>query len=161
MTDVLIAPDDPRRDDVRALLERHLAFAHQHSPPEDVHALDVDGLLDPALTFFSARVDGVLLGVGALKELDAEHGEVKSMHTAAAARGKGIGRSMLTHLVAVARQRGYRRLSLETSPAEAFGPARAMYASAGFAPCEPFADYAPSPSSTFFTLPLADLVADA
>jgi putative acetyltransferase len=149
--------DNPRRDDVRALLAQHLTFANLHSPPEDVHALDVDGLLDPALTFFSCRTDGVLLGVGALKELDPERGEVKSMHTAAAARGRGIGRAVLAHLVAVARERGYRRLSLETGPMAAFAPARAMYASAGFGPCGPFAEYVPGPNSTFFTLPLADL----
>ncbi|HEU5007362.1 MAG TPA: GNAT family N-acetyltransferase [Jatrophihabitantaceae bacterium] len=161
MTEPLIAIDDPRRDDVRALLEQHLALANQNSPREDVHALDVDGLLNPALTFFSCRTDRSLLGIGALKELDAAHGELKSMHTAAAARGRGIGRAMLTHLVAVARERGYRRLSLETGTMDAFAPARAMYANAGFEPSQPFADYTPSPNSTFFTLPLADLVAGA
>jgi putative acetyltransferase len=87
VTEPLIAIDDPRRDDIRALLAQHLAFANRNSPREDVHALDVHGLLDPAVTFFSCRVDGALLGIGALKELDAEHGELKSMHTAVAARG--------------------------------------------------------------------------
>lgn len=154
MAEPVITVDDPRRDEVRALLEQHLAFANRHSPREDVHALDVDGLLDPALTLFACRVDGDLLGVGALKELTPEHGEVKSMHTAAAARGRGIGRAMLAHLIAVARERGYRRLSLETGPMEAFAPARAMYAAVGFEPCGPFADYAPSPNSSFFTLPI-------
>jgi putative acetyltransferase len=161
VTEPLIAIDDPRRDDVRALLAQHLAFANQHSPRADVHALDVDGLLNPALTFFSCREDGTLLGIGALKELDAHHGELKSMHTAAAARGRGIGRAMLAQLVAVARERRYRRLSLETGPMAAFAPARAMYASAGFEPCGPFADYVPSPNSTFFTLLLADVAAGA
>jgi putative acetyltransferase len=161
VTGLLITTDDPRRDDVRALLEQHLAFANRHSPPEAVHALDVDGLLDSALTFFSARADGALVGIGALKELDPEHGEVKSMHTAAAARGRGIGRAVLAHLVAAGRERGYRRLSLETGPMDAFAPARAMYASAGFVPCGPFADYTHSTYSTFLTLALADLVSGA
>jgi putative acetyltransferase len=149
-----IAIDDPRADDIRALLDRHLVFANAHSPPEDVHALDLNGLLSPAVTFFSARRDGELLGVGALKELDETHGEVKSMHTAEAARGRGVGRAMVDHLVSLARQRGYRQVSLETGSMEAFAPARALYLSAGFTPCGPFAAYQLSPNSTFMTLVL-------
>jgi putative acetyltransferase len=95
-----ISTDDPQAADVRALLERHLAFANLHSPPEDVHALDVAGLLDPAITFYSFRLNGELLAVGALKRPDKEHAELKSMHTAEAARGRGIGRAMLDHLFA-------------------------------------------------------------
>jgi putative acetyltransferase len=152
---LVIAVDDPRSADVRALLERHLAFAHEHSPPEDVHALDVDGLVDPAITFYSARRDGELLAVGALKELDETHGELKSMHTAEVARGNGIGGAMLTHLLEVARARGYRRVSLETGSMDAFVPARSLYARAGFVPCEPFADYPDSPNSTCMTLALS------
>jgi putative acetyltransferase len=147
-----IAIDDPRADDVRALLDRHLVFANTHSPPEDVHALDLTGLLSPAVTFFSARGDGELLGVGALKELDETHGEVKSMHTASEARGQGVGRAMVDHLISLARQRGYRQLSLETGSMDAFAPARALYGRAGFAPCGPFAAYVLSPNSTFMTL---------
>jgi putative acetyltransferase len=149
-----IAIDDPRGDDVRALLDRHLVFANAHSPPEDVHALDLNGLLSPAVTFFSARGDGELLGVGALKELDQTHGEVKSMHTASEARGQGVGRALVEHLISLGRQRGYRRLSLETGSMEAFAPARALYLSAGFTPCGPFAAYCLSPNSTFMTLAL-------
>jgi len=149
-----ISVDDPRARDVRALLERHLAFTNATSPPEDMHALDVDGLLDPAVTFFSFRRDGELLGVGALKQLDAGHAELKSMHTTAAARGRGIGGVMLAHLVGVARDRGCSRVSLETGSMSAFAPARSLYASAGFVPCEPFASYIPSPNSTFMTLSL-------
>jgi putative acetyltransferase len=149
-----ITRDDPRAEDVRELLERHLAFAHANTPPEDVHALDIDGLLDPAVTFFSFRRDGELLGVGALKQLDRRHAELKSMHTARAARGQGIGRAMLGHLIGVARERGCRRVSLETGSMDAFAPARALYASAGFRPCGPFGDYSPSRSSTFMTLSL-------
>lgn len=149
-----ISIDDPRAPDVRELLERHLAFANLHSPPEDVHALDVDALLDPAVTFFSFRRAGELLGVAALKRLDAGHAEVKSMHTAQAARGHGIGRAMVEHLLGVARDRGFRRVSLETGSMAAFAPARSLYASAGFTLCGPFGDYGPSPNSTFMTMPL-------
>ncbi len=156
MTPLLIAVDDPRRDDIRRLLERHLAFAHEHTPPEDVHALDLSGLLDPAVTFFSARADDELLAIGALKELDATHGELKSMHTAAAARRRGLGRAMVDHLLGVARQRGYRRVSLETGTMDAFGPARSLYEASGFTACGPFDHYAPSASSAFMTLTLGD-----
>jgi putative acetyltransferase len=149
-----ISIDEPRAGDVRELLERHLAFANAHSPPEDVHALDVDGLVDPALTFFSLRHKGELLGIGALKQLDAGHAELKSMHTAEAARGCGTGRAILDHLIGVARDRGFRRVSLETGSMSAFAPARSLYARAGFTPCEPFGDYQPSSYSTFMTLPL-------
>jgi putative acetyltransferase len=125
----VISPDDPRASDVRALFAAHLDFAHANSEPHDVHALDIEGLVDPAVPFFSFRVDGELIGVGALKRLDDVHAEVKSMHTAAAARGQGVGAAMLDHLVAVARRRGCRRVSLETGTANAFAPARALYAS--------------------------------
>ena len=146
--------DDPESGDVRSLLAKHLDFAHRHCPPADVYALDVTGLLAADVSFFSIREDGELLGVGALKQLDELHAELKSMHTAEAARGRGVGRAMVDHLVAIARARRYRRLSLETGSAAVFAPARALYASAGFEPCEPFADYRPSPNSIFMTLDL-------
>lgn len=149
-----ISVDDPRAEDVRELLRRHLVFANTHTPPQDVHALDIDGLLDPAVTFFSFRLGGELLGVGALKRLDGHHAELKSMHTAEAARGRGIGRAMVDHLIGVARDRGFRQVSLETGSMPAFAPARSLYAKAGFRPCGPFGSYRPSPSSTFMTLPL-------
>ncbi len=150
----MISVDDPRRADVRALLERHLAFALETSPPEHSFALDVDGLLDPAITFFSFRSAGELLGVGAIKHLDPEHAEIKSMHTAAAARGRGVGRAVLSHLLGIARSRGYRRVSLETGTVTEFAPARALYASAGFVFCGPFGDYQPSEDNCFMTLRL-------
>ncbi len=150
-----IAVDDPRRDDVRALLERHLTFATGQVPPEDAHALDLAGLLDPAVTFFSLRVDGELLAVGALKRIDGTHAEVKSMHTAESARRRGIGRAMIEHLIGVARERGYQRLSLETGSMAAFAPARSLYASVGFRPCEPFADYRSSSNSAYMSLSLS------
>jgi putative acetyltransferase len=147
-----ISADDPRAPEVRALLERHLTFALETTPPEHSFALDTDGLLDPAITFYGYRVSGELLGIGALKELSPSHGEIKSMHTAAAARGQGVGRAMLTHLLAVARSRRYGRVSPETGTMAEFAAARALYASAGFTPCEPFADYEPSPDNCFMTL---------
>jgi putative acetyltransferase len=149
---VEIGLDDPRAADVRELLDRHLAFANTHSPPEDVHALDVDALLDPRVAFFSFRHEGELLGVGALMQLDGDHGELKSMHTAEAARGRGVGRQLVAHLLAVAGARGLRRVSLETGSMQAFAPARSLYTAAGFSPCGPFGDYVPSPHSTFMTL---------
>jgi putative acetyltransferase len=152
-----ISIDDPRAEDVRELLERHLGFAHSHSPPEDVHALDVDGLVDPAITFFSLRLEGQLLAVGALKQLDGRHAEIKSMHTAQEVRGRGIGRAMVEHLIGVARDRGACRVSLETGSMAAFAPARSLYARAGFKPCGPFGDYSPSRNSTFMTLSLDGL----
>jgi putative acetyltransferase len=150
-----IALDDPRTPEVRALLESHLAFCNLHSPPEDVHALDIDALLDPSVSFFSCREDGAVLGVGALKQLDERHAEIKSMHTAAQARGRGVARDLVGHLVEVARERGCDRISLETGTMAAFAPARALYANAGFRPCGRFADYPESPNSTFMTLDLA------
>ena len=154
MPEVTIAVDDPRASDIRALVARHLEFAASHKPPEDIHALDVAGLLDPAVTVFSCRAGGALLAVGALKRLGARHAELKSMHTAEAARGRGIGRAMLAHLIGVARDRGIRCLSLKTGSQPAFAPARSLYAGAGFTPCAPFSNYRPSPGSTFLTLSL-------
>jgi putative acetyltransferase len=144
--------DDPRTPDVRRLLEVHVTFARGQTPPEDAHAMDVDELLGPAVRFFSLRREGVLIAVGALKRLDPEHAEVKSMHTVVAERGRGAGRRMLEHLITVARSEGYRRLSLETGSMAAFAPARSLYAGAGFVVCEPFGDYRLSPNSTYMTL---------
>lgn len=149
---MIIAADDPRAEDVQALLERHLAFAREVTPPGHVHALEIDGLLDPAVTFFSARRDGVLVGVGALKHLDASHVELKSMHTAEAARGQGIGRAMVDHLLATAADRKYERVSLETGTMDAFTPARSLYTKVGFTPCAPFGEYTANPNSTCMTI---------
>jgi putative acetyltransferase len=151
-----ISVDDPRAEDVGALLARHLAFTSSHSPPEDCHALDIDGLLHPSMTFFSFRRHGLLLGIGALNQLDRYQAELKSMHTAEDQRCGGIGRAMVDHLVGVARERGSRRVSLETGSNAAFAPSRALYASAGFTPCDAFGDYRPSQNSTFMTLWLTE-----
>ena len=146
-----IAADDPTADDVRAVLARHLAFAHEVTPPEGVHALGVDGLAGPDITFFSARIDGRVVGVGALKELDATHAELKSLHTVEEARGRGVGRALVAHLLTAAAERRYGRVSLETGVMDAFAPARALYAAMGFVPCPPFGEYASSPTSACMT----------
>jgi putative acetyltransferase len=149
-----VAPDDPQRPDVRALLEEHLAEMHGTSPPESVHALDHAALADPAITFWTAREDGLLLGTAALKRLADGSGEVKSMRTATAARGRGVAALLLVHLLDEARRRGWARVSLETGSQDHFAPARRLYARHGFVPCGPFADYRPDPHSVFLTLAL-------
>jgi putative acetyltransferase len=154
VTSPAIAADDPRRPPVLALLDRHLTFCLSQTPPERSFALDAEGLLDPAVTFYSYTGDGQVLGVGAIKELDPAHGELKSMHTAAEARGRGVGAAMLEHLLAVARSRGYRRVSLETGTTPGFAAARAMYARAGFEPAEPFGAYLRTEDNTFYALDL-------
>jgi putative acetyltransferase len=150
----VIELEDPRNPEVTALLERHLAFCHATTPLEHAFALNLDGLLDPSVTFVALRRDSKLLAVGALKELDPTHGEIKSMHTAAEARGLGVGRAIVDYLLATAAGRAYTRVSLETGTMEAFAPARALYTSAGFVPCGPFADYTDSPDNAFMTLAL-------
>lgn len=151
MAQLLIARDDPRAPDALQLLDKHLAFAREHSPPEDVFALPASGLVSDDVTFFSARDDGRLLGVGVLRRLDPAHAELKSMHTAEGARGQGVGRAMVRHLMGVARQQGIRRISLETGSMLAFAPARQLYASEGFVRCPPFGDYRHSPYSVCMT----------
>jgi putative acetyltransferase len=150
----VVEQDDPASPAALALIERHLAFARATSPPEDVHALGSTRLQERDITFFGIRDGDELVGMGSLKELDEGHGEIKSMHTAEGARGRGVARAMLDHLLAVARVRGYRRVSLETGTMAAFAPARSLYARAGFVVCEPFADYRASVSSVHMTLEL-------
>jgi putative acetyltransferase len=133
------------------LLEEHLQSMALHSPPESIHALDLAGLKRPEMTFWSVWQDGDLLGCGALKELDARHGEIKSMRTAAAHLRKGVARRLMVHLIEEARRRSYERLSLETGSMEAFAAARNLYASFGFEECEPFGDYVLDPYSVFMT----------
>jgi putative acetyltransferase len=143
--------DDLTGPEIRGLLEEHLRNMHQLSPPESVHALDLSGLRQPDITFWTAWQDDALVGCGALKELDPSHGEVKSMRTASAHRRKGVGRAMLEHIIAAARSRHYARLSLETGSMEAFAPARRLYEGFGFKYCAPFADYQDDPNSVFMT----------
>ncbi len=154
MPTVEIDVDDPNAEDVRELLRRHLEFAQANTPPEDIHALDVDQFAGPAITLYGYRRDGELLAIGALKQLNGRHAELKSMHTAAEARGRGIGRAMVEHLIGVARDHGFSRVSLETGSTPAFAPARSLYAQAGFTPCGPFGDYPADRGNTFMTLAL-------
>ena len=147
----VIEVDDPRREDVRRLLEQHRVFASGVMPPEGVHVLASDDALDGTIMFFSARADCELLGIGALKQLDADHAELKSMHTASTARRRGVGRALVDHLVAVAADRGVGRISLECGAGEAFVSARSMYAAAGFVPCGPFGEYTQTPDNVFMT----------
>jgi putative acetyltransferase len=153
--DVQITEADARSDDVRGLIERHLRFTGAASPAEFAFALDHTELVGPGVTLFGLRVDGELLAIGALKHLDDVHAELKSMHTAEEARGLGLGRQMLEFLIATARARGYRHVSLETGSTEEFAPARTLYARSGFVPCSPFAEYRSSAWNTFLTIDLA------
>jgi putative acetyltransferase len=146
--------DDLSRPAVHALLNEHLQSMHELSPPESVHALDLGRLRKPEITFWTAWEGPILLGCGALKELDRKHGEVKSMRTPNARRRKGVGRAILTHIIQVARSRSYERLSLETGSAEAFKPAQMLYESFGFTCCGPFGEYIEDPNSLFMTLRL-------
>lgn len=149
-----IERDDLTRAEVHDLLREHLADMYAWSPPESVHALDLDRLRGPEITFWTAWDTGRLVACGALKELGSTHGEIKSMRTPSALRRRGAGRAMLEHIVGEARRRGYARLSLETGTQDAFEPARALYRGFGFVPCEPFAGYRPDPYSFFMTLTL-------
>lgn len=149
-----IVVDDPLRADVLGLLEEHLADMYATSPPESVHALDAQALAVPDVTFWTLREDGVLLGCGALKQIDATHAEIKSMRTATAARRRGVAARLLDHLLTEARSRGYARISLETGSEDFFAPARSLYSSRGFTVCGPFEGYGEDPNSVFMTLEL-------
>ncbi len=149
-----IVRDDLTHPDMVALIELHLRSAFENSPPGSVFALGLSGLRDPAVTLWSAWDGDDLLGMGALKQLDAAHGELKSMRTAPAHLRKGVAGAMLDHLIAEGRRRGYARLSLETGNNAPFAPARAMYERAGFVPCGPFADYSDESFSRYYTLAL-------
>ena len=149
-----IKVDDLKGADVQALLAEHLECMYRVSPPESVHALDLAALRQPDVTFWSIWIGPALAGCGALKELNVEHGEIKSMRTASALRGKGVASMLLQHLIQEAKGRGYRRLSLETGPMDYFLPARKLYEKFGFVVCGPFADYKKDPNSTFMSLSL-------
>jgi putative acetyltransferase len=151
-----IRVDDLAGSEIRALLAEHLHNMHQLSPPESVHALDLNDLRKPEITFWTVWFQGELLGCGALKELTPAHGEIKSMRTASAHRRKGVGRAMLQHIIAEARNRSYTRLSLETGSMPAFEPARSLYESFGFTYCSRFADYIEDPNSVFLTRTLEE-----
>ena len=138
------------------LLYIHLTSARAETTPGSAHALDLTGLQSPDIGFWTIWDDQTLLGFGALKRFSADHGEVKSMHTAQAVRGRGAGGAMLRHIIATARASGMSRLSLETGTWEYFWPARALYRSHGFVECPPFADYVLDPNSIFMSLDLRE-----
>jgi putative acetyltransferase len=144
---------DPR---VVELLRTHLESARAQTAPGSAHALDMTGLQSPGISFWTIWEGEMLLGVGALKRLSADHGEVKSMHTAQSARRRGAGSAMLSHIIASARESGMTRLSLETGSWEYFRPAWALYKMHGFTECAPFEGYVPDRNSIFMTLDLAD-----
>jgi putative acetyltransferase len=146
-----IRSDDLSGQATRRLIALHLAGMHDTSPPESVHALDVDALRHPSVTVWSAWIDGDLAGVGALKDLGGGRGEIKSMRVADRFLGFGVGRALLRHVVGEARARGMTSLWLETGSTPEFLPAQRLYESEGFAPCGPFGDYAPDPYSVFMT----------
>jgi putative acetyltransferase len=146
--------DDLRGIEIARLLEQHLQEMRATSPPESVHALDLEGLRSPEITFWTIWEGTVLAGCGALKELDPGHGEVKSMRTAPEFRKQGVAGLMLRHLIAEARKRNYNRLSLETGSMAFFEPARRLYRKFGFEPCGPFSTYVEDSNSVFMTLKL-------
>jgi putative acetyltransferase len=143
--------DDPR---VIELLETHLSSARAQTAPGSAHALDLSGLKSPDISVWAIWEGATLVGIGALKRLSDRHGEVKSMHTARAMRGKGAGSAMLRHIIATAKSLGMSRLRLETGSWEYFDPARSLYRKHGFVECPPFADYVLDPNSVFMSLDL-------
>lgn len=152
---MLIKIDDLSGPEVAQILTEHLKDMYAVSPPESVHALDLDELRQPGITFWSVWDGEKLAGCGAIKELDTTHAEIKSMRTADAYRGKGVAVKLMAHILAVAAERKYDRLSLETGPEEFFLPARKLYERFGFEYCGPYGDYPEDPHSTFMTKELA------
>jgi putative acetyltransferase len=140
--------------DVQALLALHFAAMRSHSPPDACHVLSADALRAPSITLFTVREEGRLLGIGALKELEPDHGEIKSMRTAPDQLGRGVGKRLLAAIMTEARARGYRRLSLETGSTAEFAAALRLYDGAGFVSCSPFGGYAPSPFTRFLAFDL-------
>ncbi|MBN4056202.1 GNAT family N-acetyltransferase [Rhodothermus sp. AH-315-K08] len=147
----LIREDDLSGPEIAELLDAHFVHALEHSPAESIHAFGVDRLRVPEITFWTVWSDGVLSGCGALLELSATHGEIKSMHTSVSHRGRGVATLVLEHILSVAGTRSYDRLSLETGTMEAFAPARALYSRFGFTPCAPFGDHVINPNSVCMT----------
>lgn len=146
-----IKVDDLTGSKVIALIGEHLQNMALLSPPESTHALNLDKLKKPEITFWSGWEQDELVGCGAIKELDSQHGEIKSMRTSSSHLRKGVARRILEHIIEEAKRRGYQRLSLETGSMDAFEPARRLYASFGFQYCEPFSDYIEDPNSVFMT----------
>lgn len=152
---IRIANADLNAPDFINLIKTHAALMLSQSPAESCHFLPLEGLQKSNVSVWSLYLDDALVACGALQELTASHGEVKSMHTLAAHRGKGLGRLMLNHVIKTAQSRRYQRLSLETGSMNAFAPSRALYAASGFRSCPPFGDYREDPNSYFMTRELS------
>jgi putative acetyltransferase len=152
---ITIAEEHPLTPDLELLFQRHTADMHADTPPESIHMMDKGALAAPGIRFFVLRDGGAALAMGAFKRIDSGHAEIKSMHVLREARGRGLSKAMLEHLVAAARADGLQRLSLETGIQPTFIAARALYARAGFAPCPPFEGYGDDPNSIFMTKMLA------
>jgi putative acetyltransferase len=152
--DVRIVIDDLSGPEIAALLEAHTAELASISPPESKHALDLDGLRQPDTVMWSMWEGDVLVGCAALKALDPTHAELKSMRIAPSHTGRGLASVLLDHLIAEARARGFRQISLETGSMPFFVPARSLYRKHGFTECGPFGSYRPDPNSVFMTMTL-------
>jgi putative acetyltransferase len=151
----VIAAESPLSPDLALLMARHTADMHAQTPPESIHMMDASQLAIPEVSFFVMRDDGHPVGMGAFKRLSATHGEIKSMHILHEARGRGLSKAMLTHLMDAARSAGLTRLSLETGAEPIFAAARGLYERAGFDYCPPFDGYTLDPNSVFMTKALA------
>ena len=154
MSALSIRVDDLRGVEIVALLEEHLRDMHAVTPAESVHALDLDGLRRPNVTFWTAWDGTELVGCGALKRLDDAHAEIKSMRTTRAARGRGVASAVLAHILTEASRMGFGQVNLETGSGEFFAPARALYEKFGFVACGPFEDYTDDPNSSYYTMAL-------
>jgi putative acetyltransferase len=150
-----ITRESPLGADLALLMNRHTADMHAQTPPESIHMMDASALAVPEVAFFVMREDGAAIGMGAFKQLDATHAEIKSMHVLHEVRGRGLSKVMLAHLVDQAQAMGVTRLSLETGAEPIFAPARGLYERAGFVYCPPFGDYVLDPNSVFMTKTLA------
>jgi putative acetyltransferase len=147
----VITIEESLGEELAQLLQAHWLFCTSTTPIEHVYALDASRLFTPDITVFGARVNGELVGVGALRKLDQEHAELKSMHTLAKSRGLGIGKAMVDHIEQFAKEQGVKRISLETGATEPFKPARHLYKSLGYQDCEAFGDYVLSEDNTCMT----------
>jgi putative acetyltransferase len=148
---IVITTEKSLTDELAQVLQAHWLFCTSSTPIEHVYALDASKLFSPDITVFGARFDGVLVGVGALRRLDADHAELKSMHTLARSRGHGVGKAMVAHIEQFAKEQGVKRISLETGATEPFKPARQLYESLGYQDCEAFGDYVLSEDNTCMT----------
>lgn len=152
---ITIRQESPLGADLALLMQRHTLDMHADTPAESIHMMDAGALDQPHIAFYVLRIDGEAVAMGAFKRIDPAHAEIKSMHVLQEARGRGLSRQMLDHLIAEARQAGLTRLSLETGSQAMFLPARRLYEKAGFTECGPFEGYTVDPNSVFMTKELA------